>query len=96
MCTEVIQSLKEEFNLPIKVCGEFLGNGEITTFCGHDVQEECPSCYGKGYNTVKKKKKKKIVIDCKKCVHHNVPGASHDLKACYGCGVGGIMRFKEK
>jgi len=46
--------LKEEFNLPIEICEDCGGEGEITTFCGHDVQEYCRKCDGKGYITNKK------------------------------------------
>ena len=49
MGLEQIELLKEEFNLPIKVCADCLGEGEITTFCGHDVTEYCETCEGKGY-----------------------------------------------
>lgn len=54
-----IDELKKEFKLPIKVCEDCRGEGEITTFCGHDVQEYCRACNGKGYLTTKKKKKGK-------------------------------------
>lgn len=49
MCSEQIEELKKEFNLPIKVCPDCGGEGEITTFCGHDVTEYCRKCKGKGY-----------------------------------------------
>ena len=55
MCGEQIDLLKKEFNLPIKVCPDCMGDGEITTFCGHDVTEWCQQCEGKGY--IKKEKK---------------------------------------
>ena len=32
------------------------------------------------------RKNKKIIVDCKKCIHDGVPGASYDMDACYGCG----------
>jgi DnaJ-class molecular chaperone len=62
MCEETINELKKEFKLPIEVCGQCLGDGEITTFCGHDVTEWCQKCEGKGYLRVLKmsKKSKKI------------------------------------
>jgi len=44
-----IETLKKDFNLPIEVCPHCDGEGEITTFCGHDVQEICSNCKGKGY-----------------------------------------------
>jgi DnaJ-class molecular chaperone len=49
MCIEVIIRLKKEFNLPIQVCDECLGDGNIATFCGHYVEETCEQCKGKGY-----------------------------------------------
>jgi DnaJ-class molecular chaperone len=49
VCIEQIERLKEEFNLPIEICPDCLGDGEITTFCGHDVTEDCRACEGKGY-----------------------------------------------
>ena len=56
MSGSVINSLKRKFKLPIKVCEDCGGEGEITTFCGHDVQEYCRTCKGSGYITIKKKK----------------------------------------
>lgn len=55
MCRSVISSLKRKFKLPIKVCEDCGGEGEITTFCGHDVQEYCRACDGNGYIMLKKK-----------------------------------------
>ena len=52
MCREVIESLKKEYKLPIKVCSDCEGDGEITTFCGHDVTEYCQTCEGKGYKKI--------------------------------------------
>ena len=49
MGIEQIKELKKEFNLPIEVCPNCEGDGEITTFCGHDVTEWCGICEGKGY-----------------------------------------------
>ena len=49
MGIEQIKELKKEFNLPIEVCPDCTGDGEITTFCGHDVTEWCRTCDGKGY-----------------------------------------------
>lgn len=49
MCLEQLENLIEEFNLPIEVCQQCLGDGEITSFCGHDVEETCQVCNGKGY-----------------------------------------------
>jgi len=54
MSVEVIKNLKKEFNLPIKVCDDCLGDGTITTFCGHDFVEYCRTCEGKGYIKIKK------------------------------------------
>ena len=56
MCVKVIELLRKEFNLPIKVCDNCLGDGEITTFCGHDVTEYCRVCDGNGYLKTKKGK----------------------------------------
>jgi len=49
MCISVIEELKDEFNLPIEVCEDCLGDGTITTFVGHDFTEDCRTCEGKGY-----------------------------------------------
>jgi len=49
MSIELIERLKKEFNLPIDVCDNCDGDGEIITFCGHDVSETCSQCIGKGY-----------------------------------------------
>ena len=54
MSASVINSLKRKFNLPIKVCKDCGGEGEITTFCGHDVQEYCRPCSGYGYIVLQK------------------------------------------
>ena len=51
MSRKIIDLLKKEFKLPIRVCDDCGGIGEITTFCGHDVDECCPKCEGKGYIT---------------------------------------------
>jgi DnaJ-class molecular chaperone len=55
----LINRIKSEFKLPIIVCDLCNGTGEISTFCGHDVEEYCKPCKGKGYITVKQKKKGK-------------------------------------
>ena len=34
-------------------------------------------------------------IDCRKCAWDGVPGASHKLEACYGCGDG-VSNMKRK
>jgi len=52
MCVDVITSLKKKFHLPIEICGDCGGEGEITTFCGHDVQEYCRACDGNGYKII--------------------------------------------
>ena len=55
MCIQQIESLKEKFNLPIEICDICDGNGTITTFCGHDVEETCQNCEGEGYLITRKK-----------------------------------------
>lgn len=30
------------------ICPECGGDGEITTFCGHEIEETCPACNGTG------------------------------------------------
>ena len=37
----------------------------------------------------------KIKIDCRKCKWDGVPGASHKMEACYGCGDG-VSNMKRK
>ena len=96
MSRSVINSLKRKFKLPIKVCEDCRGEGEITTFCGHDVQEYCRACNANGYKVIKKKKKKKLILDCKTCYYDGVPGASHDIDGCYGCGQQGVNNYKKK
>jgi len=49
MCIEQLHTIISEFNLPVKVCNKCYGDGEIVTFCGHDVVETCQICMGKGY-----------------------------------------------
>jgi DnaJ-class molecular chaperone len=73
MCEEIIEGLKKEFNLPIKVCPDCLGDGKITTFCGHDITEYCQKCSGKGYikySTVSKHKQRKLKIFLKRKKHY--------------------------
>jgi len=59
MCESVITHLKKKFHLPIEVCEDCGGEGEIVTFCGHDVTEYCRACNGNGYKMIKKKVKKR-------------------------------------
>ena len=54
MSREIINTLKKDFKLPIKVCEDCNGHGEITVFCGHDMEEYCQKCEGKGYIKTKK------------------------------------------
>jgi hypothetical protein len=35
-------------------------------------------------------------IDCRKCKWDGVPGASHKMEACYGCGDNGVINMKHK
>lgn len=56
MCIEQIENLQEEFDLPIEVCPNCLGDGEISVFCGHDVIEDCHECDGKGYKKNRREK----------------------------------------
>lgn len=44
-----LEELIDEFKLPVRICEDCGGEGEVTTFCGHDVQEYCRPCEGKGY-----------------------------------------------
>jgi len=44
-----LERVIKEYKLPIKVCEACIGEGNITTFCGHYVEEVCPKCKGKGY-----------------------------------------------
>ena len=38
----------------------------------------------------------KILVDCQNCFYDGVPGASHDLDGCYGCGRNGYINYKVK
>ncbi len=49
MSRGVIERLRKEFKLPIKVCSDCDGDGEYTVFSGHDVIETCHKCKGRGY-----------------------------------------------
>jgi len=51
----VLGGVIKEYKLPIEVCKTCLGEGNITTFCGHDVEETCPNCKGKGYHDKREK-----------------------------------------
>ena len=61
MSGKVIRLLKKEFNLPIRVCGNCGGGGEITTFSGHSVEETCRKCKGKGYTPTREMYKRRRV-----------------------------------
>jgi DnaJ-class molecular chaperone len=63
MCSvEIIQNLREEFNLPIEVCDRCSGDGEYRIFCGHYATVNCEKCKGKGYLNVSKMSKKSKTI----------------------------------
>ena len=60
MYNSVLDNVIDDFELPIKTCPRCGGYGNITCFCGHDVEEVCPKCEGKGYVRKKVKKYSKL------------------------------------
>lgn len=58
------------------ICPRCGGTGEITTFCGHDIQEECHWCDGNG--VVKSTKKVKKRDPCHICGGRGGPGCCNN------------------
>lgn len=54
MSEEALRAIIKEFNLPVKVCPNCRGEGNVTEFCGHDMEVTCQKCEGKGYIAKKK------------------------------------------
>lgn len=81
MCFEHIKNLKKDFNLPIEVCKQCDGDGEISTFCGHEVMENCSNCKGKGYLRMNQQTDK-----CKDCRKTFIIKTTDTNKKCPYCG----------
>ncbi len=75
MSGKTIRLLKKEFKLPIEVCEICEGESEIDIFSGHDMQELCRECGGKGYKTHiptdKTPARPKMKRTCLKCGYYD-------------------------